>query len=146
MLTGIACFFARRNRRSTTHRVFAFLFPAVLCVGSLAAQAQTAGAKPVCAAGDAVVWENTSSKAYHLAGDKFYGNTKHGAYACRSTADSAGYHLAGAKSGSKNTRAAGPGSPAPTATETPAGSHHAKHHRKSGAIESPAPEPSPAAT
>jgi hypothetical protein len=104
------------------NRVFGVLFSVVLCAASLPAHAQT-GAKPACAVGDAVVWENTSTKAYHLPGDTFYGNTKHGQYACRSAADSAGYHLAGAKTGSKKAAAT--------------------HHHKS-ALESPSP--SPAAT
>jgi hypothetical protein len=53
-----------------------------------------AQAKLSCA-GDTVVWANTSSKAYHMAGDKYYGNTKRGAYMCQRTADSSGFHLSG---------------------------------------------------
>jgi hypothetical protein len=49
---------------------------------------------PACSAGDPVVWENTKKKVYHLQGDKYYGTTKHGKYACKSAADSAGFHLA----------------------------------------------------
>ena len=41
---------------------------------------------------DTVVWANTSSKAYHMSGTKYYGKTKHGAYMCLKDADTAGYH------------------------------------------------------
>ena len=41
---------------------------------------------------DAVVWANTSSKAYHKSGTKYYGKTKHGAYMCLKDAEVAGYH------------------------------------------------------
>ena len=41
---------------------------------------------------DTVVWANTSSKAYHMSGTKYYGKTKHGAYMCLKDADVAGFH------------------------------------------------------
>jgi hypothetical protein len=41
-----------------------------------------------------VVWANTSSKALHPSGDKYYGHTKRGAYVCQTVAQNAGYHLA----------------------------------------------------
>ena len=53
--------------------------------------ADEASAKAHCPA-DTVVWANTSSKAYHLAGTKYYGKTKKGAYMCQKDADSSGYH------------------------------------------------------
>lgn len=121
-------------------RGFGVLVAVVFCLAGVGAGAQTGGAKPTCAAGDAVVWENTSTKAYHLPGDKYYGTTKHGAYACKSAADSAGYHLAGAKSGAKSAGAM-TASPEPTASAT--GSHHKHHHR---AEMMASPTPSPAAT
>jgi hypothetical protein len=114
--------------------VIVVFIAAALPLSGLAAQAQTGATRPTCAAGDTVVWENTNTKAYHLPGDKYYGNTKHGAYACRSAADNAGYHLAGAKGNAATT---GPGSPAPIGTDTPAAAHH--HHHHSGAAASPAP-------
>lgn len=40
---------------------------------------------------DTVVWLNTNSGIYHLKGERWYGNTKHGAYVCKKEADSAGY-------------------------------------------------------
>lgn len=131
---------------SPLKRTFGGVVAALLCLGGVAAFAQTGAAKPTCAAGDAVVWENTNTKVYHLAGDKYYGTTKHGAYACKSAADSAGYHLAGAKGGSKMsvaTPAAMSASPAPTADATTGSSHH-KHHHHSSMMASPTP--SPAAT
>ena len=59
--------------------------------GGFAAEAD---AKKTCPS-DTVVWANTSSKAYHLAGDKWYGKTKEGEYICQKAADAAGLHPAG---------------------------------------------------
>lgn len=39
---------------------------------------------------DTVVWLNTASGIYHLKGERWYGNTKHGAYVCEKEADAAG--------------------------------------------------------
>src|ERR1035441_2957921 len=72
-------------------------------------------------------------------------NTKHGAYACRSAADSGGYHLAGSKGASKSTGSmpsAMTSSSLPMASATPSGQHHhGKHHQKSGEMASPTPLP-----
>lgn len=62
--------------------------------GSMA-MASAAPVPPDLKCPDAIVWVNTSSKAYHMAGDKFYGRTKHGQYMCQSTAEGKGYHMAG---------------------------------------------------
>ena len=43
----------------------------------------------------APVWVNMRSKAYHMAGDPYYGRSKHGQYMCSAQATAAGYHLAG---------------------------------------------------
>lgn len=59
--------------------------------------ADEASAKAKCA-GDTVVWVNTSSKAIHMAGDKYYGKTKKGAYMCEKEAIAAGFHTPKAKS------------------------------------------------
>lgn len=48
-------------------------------------------------AGDSVVWVNLRSKAYHLKGTKFFGNTKSGAYMCEKDATSGGMHAAQSK-------------------------------------------------
>ncbi len=45
------------------------------------------------------VWVNMKSKAYHEAGDPYYGKTKNGKYMCPSAAVSAGYHAAGSMHG-----------------------------------------------
>jgi hypothetical protein len=52
-----------------------------------------ASAKAHCPA-DTVVWLNTASKVYHMAGTKYYGNTKKGAYICQKDADQGGFHVA----------------------------------------------------
>ena len=45
--------------------------------------------------GEAVVWANTShSKLFHTTSSKYFGKTKHGAYACEKSALAAGYHAA----------------------------------------------------
>ena len=53
-----------------------------------------AAAKAHCPT-DTVVWGNASSKAYHLAGTKYYGKTKHGSYMCQKDATADGYHARG---------------------------------------------------
>ena len=50
--------------------------------------------------GDAVVWENPRSKAYHVKGDRYFGHTKVGAYMCKRDADAAGMHAGGTTAGS----------------------------------------------
>ena len=39
---------------------------------------------------DVVVWLNLRSGIYHLKGERWYGRTRHGAYACKKEADKAG--------------------------------------------------------
>lgn len=39
---------------------------------------------------DTVVWLNTRSGIYHFQGERWYGRTEHGAYACEKDADAAG--------------------------------------------------------
>jgi hypothetical protein len=68
---------------STSHRTTA----------TLAKYTTEADAKGACGS-DPIVWANTSSKALHANGDKYYGHTKHGAYVCQSAAQKAGYHTA----------------------------------------------------
>ncbi|MDQ2681850.1 MAG: hypothetical protein M3Y21_12665 [Candidatus Eremiobacteraeota bacterium] len=76
------------------------------------------------------VWVNMKSKAYHEAGDPYYGKTRNGKYMCPSAAVSAGYHAAGSMHGSSKY------------------SRHGKHRTHNGAMmnaASPAPagEPTP---
>ncbi len=89
------------------------LLAAVIAAAPAAAPA--ASSMPSCAAGDPVVWENTKSHVYHLPGDKYYGTTKHGVYACKSAADAAGYHAPGAAKSTK-TKGASPAAPSPEPT------------------------------
>jgi hypothetical protein len=45
--------------------------------------------------GDVVVWSTlTKSKSFHLAGSRYYGKTKHGAYVCKADALEYGFHQA----------------------------------------------------
>ena len=42
---------------------------------------------------DTVVWLNTASGVYHLKGQRWYGRTKSGGYACRKQADATGARM-----------------------------------------------------
>ena len=104
---------------------------------------------PSCSAGDSVVWENTSTKVYHAEGDKYYGKTKHGQYACKSDADKAGFHLAKSRSmkspGATSATSAPSDAPdTPDASPSPAGKH--KHHHRHGSSMTASPSPAPSAT
>jgi hypothetical protein len=57
--------------------------------------AQAMPIPPTLTCTGAIVWVNLSKKTYHMAGDPFYGRTKHGEYMCQSDADAKGYHMAG---------------------------------------------------
>jgi hypothetical protein len=57
--------------------------------------AQAVPIPPTLTCTGAIVWVNLSKKTYHMAGDPFYGRTKHGEYMCQSDADAKGYHMAG---------------------------------------------------
>jgi hypothetical protein len=52
-----------------------------------------AAARTGCA-DDTVVWGNSDTRVFHLAGSRFYGKTQDGAYLCRSAAELAGYRAA----------------------------------------------------
>jgi hypothetical protein len=59
-------------------------------------QFSSEGAAKTHCPSDAVVWVNLGgSKAYHTAGTKYYGKTKHGAYMCQREADQGGFHAGG---------------------------------------------------
>jgi hypothetical protein len=51
-----------------------------------------AAAKEHCPT-DTVVWVNLSAKVYHLAGTRYYGKTKKGAYVCKNDADQSGFRV-----------------------------------------------------
>jgi hypothetical protein len=130
------------------NKFLTFAVSALLCASAIPALAQTTPAMPTCAAGDPVVWENSSSKVYHESGDSYFGKTKHGAYACKSAADGAGYHL----SGSSSKKASSPASPSAMSgagTASPAATSSKHHHHHHGSA-SPAPAmsgvPAPAVT
>lgn len=61
---------------------------------TLLATIATARAAPACP-GDTVVWVNQNTGVYHLPGDRWYGRTKHGAYACERQAEAEGDHRSG---------------------------------------------------
>lgn len=54
--------------------------------------ASEATAKRYCGP-DPVVWGNTETHVYHLAGTQYYGKTKNGMYMCQSAAAKGGYRL-----------------------------------------------------
>jgi hypothetical protein len=59
-----------------------------------ASQFATEGeAKRHCAS-DTVVWVNNQSKVFHLAGTKYYGKTKQGAYMCQQDSERSGFSAA----------------------------------------------------
>jgi hypothetical protein len=97
--------------------------------------------------GDTVVWENTSTKVYHESGDKYFGKTKKGTYACKADADKAGFHLSGSKSkGGSMSSGASTGSTAPdtdaSGAPAPGASPMGKHHKhKKGAMMGASPAP-----
>ncbi len=72
--------------------------------GGVAQYSSEQAATSACS-GDTVVWANASSKALHMSGDKYYGKTKHGFYACEKQAMASGYH-AGGKHGAHHKKAA----------------------------------------
>ncbi|HEU0217868.1 MAG TPA: hypothetical protein VFQ90_14515 [Stellaceae bacterium] len=55
--------------------------------------AEESAAKAHCPS-DTVVWVNLSSKVYHFSGNKDYGSTKKGAYACEKDATAQGFRAA----------------------------------------------------
>jgi hypothetical protein len=81
--------------------ILALTLAAAVPLGASAAKTTTgkSAASVKCASGDPVVWVNTDSKVYHMAGTRYYGKTKHGQYACKSTAESMGDHPASMTSG-----------------------------------------------
>lgn len=86
------------------------------------------------------VWVNLHTKAYHDAGDPYYGKTKNGKYMCPSAANAAGFHPAGSRmhsgmnSGMNSSNASGDamyGSNADSSmTNAPTTSGRKHHHRE----------------
>jgi hypothetical protein len=93
-----------------------------------------AAALPHCSSGDPVVWVNTRSHVFHRKGDKYYGATKAGEYACESAAVAGGSHLAGTKSAPMSSAASGSDA---SSDASPAPSKKMKKHHAADA--SPAP-------
>ncbi len=90
---------------------------------------------PACAAGDPVVWVNSSSKVYHAQGTPWFGRTAHGMYACTSAAVKAGAKPAGMRSKSMMTS----GSPMPM----PMATGKKKHHKAGDMTGMPMASPTP---
>jgi ABC-type sugar transport system substrate-binding protein len=63
--------------------------PAPVAAAVLLFQSETA-AMQHCPA-DTVVWVNTPTGVYHFKGQRWYANTKHGAFVCQKEGDKAGY-------------------------------------------------------
>jgi hypothetical protein len=51
---------------------------------------QSAEAAQMRCPSDTIVWLNTRTDVYHFEGERWYGNTKDGAYVCKKQADNAG--------------------------------------------------------
>jgi hypothetical protein len=68
--------------------IFAFAILALPAEAQTLFQSQDA-AQARCP-NDTVVWLNTRSGVYHFQGERWYGNTEHGAYVCEKEADVAG--------------------------------------------------------
>jgi hypothetical protein len=81
---------------TTTQRAATAPAPSPATTGQFTTEAAAKGHCPA----DTVVWVNTSSKAYHMSGDKYYGKTKKGAYMCQKEADAGGFHMGGKRSAS----------------------------------------------
>jgi hypothetical protein len=97
-----------------------------------------------CAAGDPVVWVNTETKVYHMAGSAYYGKTKHGKYACASDAAKMGAHAAKRESGKSASMGGESSGGAASGSATGEGTRGGKHHRhKGGSMTSPMPNASP---
>ena len=110
-------------------RNFFILFALLALLGAPAgartrSAAESSAAMPACAVSDPVVWVNTKSNIYHTKGEKYFGTTKQGKYACTSDAVKMGARAAKASSLGKHTAAN------PEPSETPGTTKkHKKHHK-----------------
>jgi hypothetical protein len=84
---------------TTTTQNNAGVTPApVASMGAMQSQREMAGegspapAPSMDCGGTQPVWVNERSHVFHLAGDPYYGRTKHGKYMCERDAARAGYH------------------------------------------------------
>ncbi|HEY7992823.1 MAG TPA: hypothetical protein VID24_01270 [Candidatus Eremiobacteraceae bacterium] len=75
--------------------------------------------KDLGCSGSDVVWVNLKSKSYHESGDPYYGRTKNGKYMCKTAADAAGYHMAGAMHTHHSKMMNGSGGNSPSDNGTP---------------------------
>src|SRR5579863_47990 len=53
---------------------------------------------------DEIVWVNLHTKAFHSAGDPYYGRSRSGKYMCKAAAEAAGYHMAGSMHSHRSSR------------------------------------------
>lgn len=93
-------------------------------------------AMPTCAAGDPVVWINTKSNVYHAQGDRYFGKTKNGKYACTSAAVAAGAKAAG-HGAAMHGHAMASAMPEATPAMTSGKHHHHRHHGDASPVPSP---------
>ncbi len=121
--------------------LFSFLTAVVVALAG-PVNAASSSTMPTCASGDVVVWVNTKSHVYHMQGSRYYGNTKAGAYECKSTAEKEGNRQADVEHAKSSGGASPAASAIPGATPMPSTSpRHHHHHRHAEA--SPAPSATP---
>ena len=69
--------------------ILLLLTPAIVSANSIQQFSTEQQAQQNCPS-DTVVWLNTKTGVYHFKGQRWYGNTKHGAYVCRAETKAAG--------------------------------------------------------
>lgn len=104
----------RLSRRLALSWAFGLCF--AISAGPLDAALPTTGALFALQVQDAQVWVNRTSRVYHCAGTRYYGNTKRGEYMLESQASKAGMRPAYGRSCSSNGES--PREPATSAPES----------------------------
>ena len=94
LLLAPAVAFAQSSSTSTKPTTSASAAATADTSGSPTRYASQSDAASKCT-GDTVVWANPNSKVLHTSGDRYFGKSKRGFYACEKDAMTAGYHMSG---------------------------------------------------